>query len=98
MQPRHLEIRPIDSLHPAKRNPRTHTRKQVRQIADSIQRFGFTNPILIDDDDRILAGHDLPLSCHPVAIRASAVCMPCGAVGATDNRRSWWSVAVSLAA
>ena len=51
MQPRHLESRPIDSLHPAKRNPRTHSRKQVRQIADSIERFGFTNPVLIDDDD-----------------------------------------------
>ena len=46
----------------------------------------------------LLTRSDLPLSCHPVAIRASAVCMPCGAVGATDNRRSWWSVAVSLAA
>ena len=57
MQPRHLESRPIDSLRPAARNPRTHSRKQIRQIADSIQRFGFTNPILVDDDDRILAGH-----------------------------------------
>ncbi|MDA8248911.1 MAG: site-specific DNA-methyltransferase [Rhodospirillales bacterium] len=57
LQPRPLESRPIDSLHPAKRNPRTHSRKQIRQIADSIERFGFTNPILVDDDDRILAGH-----------------------------------------
>jgi hypothetical protein len=35
---------------------RTHSKKQVRQIADSIARFGFTNPILIDDDDKILPG------------------------------------------
>ncbi|WP_431285577.1 site-specific DNA-methyltransferase [Humitalea sp. 24SJ18S-53] len=47
----------MDSLKPAKRNPRIHSRKQVRQIADSIKRFGFTNPVLIDDDGGIVAGH-----------------------------------------
>ncbi|MDE2515727.1 MAG: ParB N-terminal domain-containing protein [Rhodospirillales bacterium] len=55
--PRPLEHRAVSSLHPARRNPRTHSRKQIRQIADSIQRFGFTSPILIDDEDRVLAGH-----------------------------------------
>jgi DNA modification methylase len=34
-----------------------HSKKQVRQIASSIQRFGFTNPVLISDDDEIIAGH-----------------------------------------
>jgi len=48
---------PIDQLKPCARNARTHSRKQVRQIADSIARFGFTNPVLIDDSDMILAGH-----------------------------------------
>jgi DNA modification methylase len=48
---------PINSLHPWGRNARTHSRKQVRQIADSIERFGFTNPVLVDDDNTILAGH-----------------------------------------
>jgi len=38
-------------------NPRTHSKKQIRQIADSIKRFGFTNPILVDQDDTIVAGH-----------------------------------------
>jgi DNA modification methylase len=47
----------IDDLQPAHRNPRTHPRGQVKQIADSIRRFGFTNPVLVDDDKRILAGH-----------------------------------------
>jgi ParB-like nuclease domain len=42
---------------PSDRNARTHSRKQIKQIAASIKRFGFTNPILIDDDDRIIAGH-----------------------------------------
>ncbi|MFK7902925.1 MAG: site-specific DNA-methyltransferase [Nitratireductor sp.] len=48
---------PIASLKPYKRNARTHSKKQVRQIADSIKTFGFTNPVLIDDDNSILAGH-----------------------------------------
>jgi ParB-like nuclease domain len=38
-------------------NPRTHSRKQVRQIAESIRRFGFTNPVLIGDGGEIIAGH-----------------------------------------
>lgn len=57
MPPRTVEHIPIASLKPWDRNARTHSRKQVRQIADSIERFGFTNPVLIDADNRILAGH-----------------------------------------
>jgi len=55
----HLKImyhRPA-SLQVRETNPRTHSRKQIRQIANSIERFGFTNPILIDSDKRIIAGH-----------------------------------------
>ncbi|ASK89852.1 modification methylase RsrI [Sphingorhabdus sp. SMR4y] len=47
----------ITSLQPYERNARTHSKKQVRQIADSIQRFGFTNPVLVSDDGEIIAGH-----------------------------------------
>ena len=47
----------IDDLKPWARNARTHSRKQIRQIADSIREFGFTNPVLIDKDNTILAGH-----------------------------------------
>jgi DNA modification methylase len=47
----------IADLKAAKRNARTHSRRQVRQIADSIKRFGFTNPVLVDDENGILAGH-----------------------------------------
>jgi ParB-like chromosome segregation protein Spo0J len=54
---RALETLPIDELRPWPRNARTHSRKQVRQIAESIQRLGFTNPVLIDGDNQILAGH-----------------------------------------
>nr|WP_082553947.1 DNA methyltransferase [Altererythrobacter sp. Root672] len=54
---REVTMRKVDALKPAHRNPRTHSRKQLRQIADSIERFGFTNPVLVDHDDQILAGH-----------------------------------------
>ena len=49
--------RRITSLRPYPRNARTHSRKQVKQIAASIERFGFTNPVLISDDGEIIAGH-----------------------------------------
>ena len=45
------------ALRPWAKNARTHSRKQIRQIADSIREFGFTNPILIDRHQTILAGH-----------------------------------------
>jgi DNA modification methylase len=44
-------------LRPYPRNARMHSKKQIRQIADSIKRFGFTNPILIDEHGMVLAGH-----------------------------------------
>ena len=52
-----IEMLPIAALRPWPKNARTHSRKQVRQIAASIERFGFTNPVLIDGDNMILAGH-----------------------------------------
>lgn len=48
---------PIGSLRPYGRNARTHSKKQVRQIAASIERFGFTNPVLVSDEGEIIAGH-----------------------------------------
>lgn len=47
----------VAQLRPYARNARKHSKKQVQQIADSIRRFGFTNPILIGDDLEIIAGH-----------------------------------------
>ena len=52
-----IEHLPITTLIPWARNARTHSKKQVRQIADSIETFGFTNPVLIDGENTILAGH-----------------------------------------
>jgi ParB-like chromosome segregation protein Spo0J len=52
-----IEYTPIYALHAQRQNARTHSKRQIRQIADSIERFGFCNPILVDDDRTILAGH-----------------------------------------
>jgi ParB-like chromosome segregation protein Spo0J len=57
MTARNIEMLPVSSLRPWAKNARIHSRKQIRQIADSIKRFGFTNPVLIDGDNTILAGH-----------------------------------------
>jgi len=46
----------VDALKPNARNARTHSKKQIRQIADSIAAFGFVVPILIDDGNNIIAG------------------------------------------
>ena len=48
---------PIDRLTPYARNARTHSAEQVAQVAASIREFGFTNPILIDSDSGVIAGH-----------------------------------------
>ena len=47
----------VDTLKLNPRNARTHSKKQIRQIADSIETYGFTNPLLIDDEGMIIAGH-----------------------------------------
>ena len=52
-----VERRPIDRLIARLRNPREHTSEQVTQIAASMDKFGWTNPILLGRDDQIIAGH-----------------------------------------
>jgi DNA modification methylase len=53
----HVEFRQIDQLLPYARNARTHSAVQIRQIAASIAEFGFNNPVLIDAEGSIIAGH-----------------------------------------
>lgn len=52
-----IVMMPTERLVPYARNARTHSQHQIAQIAASIAEFGFTNPILIGDDDVIIAGH-----------------------------------------
>ena len=67
-----LETLPLDQLRPWPRNAR------VRQIVDSIRRFGFTNPVLIDDENRILAGHGRVEAARQLGM-ATAPCLRVGA-------------------
>ena len=52
-----IEYQEVAKLTPYARNSRTHSDEQVSQIAASIKEFGWTNPILIDEKDGIIAGH-----------------------------------------
>ncbi|MBO6727089.1 MAG: ParB N-terminal domain-containing protein [Rhizobiaceae bacterium] len=52
-----IEYLGLCDLKPYRRNSRKHSRKQIRQVAQSMREFGFTNPILIDEDCTIIAGH-----------------------------------------
>jgi len=56
-QPTAIEHMPVASLRPYPGNARTHSKKQIRQIADSIRHFGFTNPVLVGENGEIIAGH-----------------------------------------
>src|SRR3954451_4347724 len=52
-----IESRPVSSLIPYAKNARTHSDEQISLIAGSIRSFGFTNPILVDGGNGIIAGH-----------------------------------------
>src|SRR3979411_2983906 len=52
-----IEYHSTSQLSPRANNPRTHSKKQIDQIAAAIRRFGFTNPVLVDDANGIVAGH-----------------------------------------
>jgi len=67
---RGLEIilRPRAELKPDPANPRRHSNKQIKQIAKSINLFGFNVPILVDRDGNVIAGHGRLLACHELGI------------------------------
>jgi ParB-like chromosome segregation protein Spo0J len=58
----------IEKLIPYIRNSRTHSAEQVAQIAASIKEFGFTNPVLIDGEGGIIAGHGRVLAARKLGI------------------------------
>ncbi len=60
----------ITSLRPYGRNARTHSKKQIAQIACSIERFGFTNPVLVSDDGEIIAGHGRVEAAKQLGLKA----------------------------
>lgn len=65
------------NLIPYDNNARTHTREQIEQVAASIKEFGFTNPVLIDKDNIIIAGHARTLAALKLGIEK----IPCIRLG-----------------
>ncbi len=82
---RSIELIEILKLKPALRNPRTHSKRQIKQIADSILRFGFTNPVIVDDDDGIVAGHGR-VEAAKVAGLTEVPCLRFGNMTDADKR------------
>lgn len=63
-----VELRPIDALVPYARNARTHSEDQVAQIAASIREWGWTVPVLVDEDGGLIAGHGRVLAARKLGI------------------------------
>jgi hypothetical protein len=63
-----IELWPIEKLRPYERNPRTHSEAQVDQIAASMVEFGWTNPVLVDEQGGILAGHGRLLAARRLGL------------------------------
>ncbi len=63
-----LEQIEIDKLIPYARNSRKHSDEQIMQVAASIKEFGFLNPVIIDKDNGIVAGHCRVLAAHKLSI------------------------------
>jgi len=63
----------VSNVKPYKNNPKIHKAKQVAQIGSSIKEFSFTNPILLDENNEILAGH----GCYLAAKELKLETVPC---------------------
>ena len=68
MQTIAVEYRKVEALIPYARNPRTHTDEQVAKIAASIVEYGWTNPVLVDGDNGIIAGHGRLLAARKLGM------------------------------
>ena len=85
-----VERRKINSIIPYARNSRTHSDEQVAQIAASIKEWGFTNPILVDVDGEIIAGHGRLLAAQKLGLDE----VPCiTAVGWSDAQKKAYVIA-----
>lgn len=68
-----IETLSLNALRPRPNNPRTHSPKQIQQLADSIERFGWTNPILIDASNFIIAGHGRWMAARKLGLESAPV-------------------------
>lgn len=65
----HIEMKSVDELVPYNKNARMHSDAQVAQIAASIVEFGFTNPVLIDGEKGIIAGHGRLMAAKKLGLK-----------------------------
>lgn len=65
--------RPVDKLKPYKNNARVHPKEQIEQIVQSIKQFGFTSPVIIDENNMILCGHGR----YEAAVQMNMETVPC---------------------
>lgn len=85
-----IVIRKVEDLIPYARNSRTHSDAQVAQIAASVREFGWTNPVLIDGENGIIAGHGRVLAARKLGIDD----VPCIELsGLTDTQRRAYIIA-----
>jgi DNA modification methylase len=68
LNPLNVEYRKVETLIPYARNPRTHTEAQIAKIAASIVEYGWTNPILVDGGNGIIAGHGRLAAAHKLGL------------------------------
>ena len=86
----HIEYISIEALIPYARNSRTHDDAQVAQIAASIREFGFTNPVLIDSDGGVIAGHGRIMAARKLSLQE----VPCIRLGhLTDAQKRAYVIA-----
>jgi ParB-like chromosome segregation protein Spo0J len=84
-QPLQIEQVAVSALIPYARNSRTHSDEQVAQIAASIREFGFTNPVLIDADSGIIAGHGRVMAARKLGM-SEVPCLRLGHLSDTQKR------------
>lgn len=71
--PARIEHIPIELIKPNPKNARTHTRQQLRKIQRSIEIMGFTNPVLVDENNVLLAGHGRILAAQMAGLTTAPV-------------------------
>ena len=85
-----VERKPTNELIPYARNSRTHSEEQIGQIAASIKEWGFTTPILVDEDNEIIAGHGRLLAAQKLDIKQVPVMV---AEGWTEAQKKAYVIA-----
>lgn len=76
MEQLNIKYKPIKELKPYKKNAKKHNKEQVEQIANSIKEFGFTQPVIIDKNNCVVAGHGRILGARKAGLKSvPTVCL-----------------------